>query len=270
MSVHVVRSRMMAVRSKSGAHRLRMPLDAPAKPEKARGAPRRYRRPPMPVSFPADAEVPETKDHLELRTALYQLVKGAFSEAAWIGSAQFVYWDPTDPKQCIAPDLFVRLGGPDESFDVWQVWKRGAPELAVEIASRSDVLDEPWERKLERYRHLGVEELVRFDSTAADDPHRAPEALRVWDGIDGDLVERELDNPCIADCGPLVAYWVIRQHPQLGPVLRLARDAQGRDLFDTSDEAERHKRQVIEHERDALVERVRELEAELHRDKRSP
>src|SRR5437773_596796 len=94
---------------------------------------RRYVREPRAIRFPTEAEVPETKRHLEVRTALYQILKHALGERALIGSDQFVYWDPTDPSECLAPDAFVRLGARDELFDSWKTWERGAPHLAVEI-----------------------------------------------------------------------------------------------------------------------------------------
>ena len=224
------------------------------------GAPRRYRRAPVPVHFPSEEEVPETKRHLELRTALYQLLKAAFAERAWIGSDQFVYWDPTDPNRRLAPDVLLRRGGPDDTFDNWKVWERGAPEIAVEIVSRSDRPDLPWNEKLERYRRVGVTELVRFDPEATQEP------LRVWDRVEGDLVEREPDDPRVAECGPLEAWWVVVSHAELGPMLRLARDRTGRDLFPTPDEqrqAAERERQAAERERDVLVSRIRELERQL-------
>src|SRR6266566_9266416 len=84
-----------------------------------------------PLHFPESAEVPETKRHLELRTLLYQVLKLAFAERAAIGCDQFVYWDPTDPKACLAPDAFVRLGQPDFLFRSWKAWEHGAPHVAV-------------------------------------------------------------------------------------------------------------------------------------------
>jgi len=76
----------------------------------------RYVRAPVPVVFPSEAEVPESKRHLKLRTLLHQLLELAFAERAAIGSDQFVYWDPTDPKACVAPDAFVRFGEADSLF----------------------------------------------------------------------------------------------------------------------------------------------------------
>jgi Uma2 family endonuclease len=192
--------------------------------------------------------VPETRRHLGLRTALFQILEAAFADRAVIGSEQFVYWDPTDPKACCAPDVMVRVGEPDAPFDSWKVWERGAPQLAIEVISASDADYAPWERKLERYRHVGVRELVRFDPDDAEEP------LRIWDLLDGDAVERDRAEPGFLTCQTLGAYFCLRQDDKLGVMLRLARDGAGKDLFPTPHEARR-----------AAEARIRELEAELAR-----
>jgi hypothetical protein len=170
----------------------------------------RHLRPPRPIHFPSEATVPETKRHLEVRTALYLILKRELASKAHIGSDQFVYWNARDPRVCLAPDVFVHLGGPDARFDSWKTWERGGPpELAVEILSEN----EDWEDKLLRYHELGVRELVQFDLAGR---------LRVWDRVDDDLVERETDgktSPCLT----LGLQWIVA--PLDGePALRLARE----------------------------------------------
>jgi hypothetical protein len=205
--------------------------------------------------------MPESRRHLEVRTALFQSIRDAFGDRAVVGSEQFVFWDPLDPGKRCAPDLMVRVGEPDEPFMWWKVWERGAPHLAVEVISKSDATDRPWEAKLERYRRIGVRELVRFD--AAD-----PEPVRIWDGADGDLVERDGTDPNFWRCDALGAFWCIKVDSVLGRVLRLARDEGGIDLYptpaesrDKADEA----RQAADEARRQAEQRVRELEEELAR-----
>lgn len=210
--------------------------------------PRGYLRAPVPVHFPVAEEVPETKRHLEHKTVLYQVLTLAFGDRAIIGCDQFVYWDPTDPKACLAPDAFVRLGAPDERFDSWKVWERGAPDVAVEILSHIDARDKNLEAKLDKYRRLGVRELVVFDS------EREPVSFRVWGRLDGDLVERTVEGLCTpSHCLP--AHWAVVPDPRSGSILRLSRDAEGKDLLPTP----------AEYERLAAEARIRELEAELKR-----
>jgi Uma2 family endonuclease len=201
-----------------------------------------YAQAPVSVHFPEAEQVPETKLHFRLRTLLYEFLALAFADRATIGSDQFMYWDPTDPKACLAPDAFMRLGEPDHLFRSWKVWERGAPQLAIEVISDSDERDTDWDTKLQRYRRLGVQELIRFDSEASD-PSRV---LRIWDAVEGDLAEREVTGSA-AQSRVLPGHWVLVHDPALGPTLRLSHDALGANLYQTPSE------------------RMRQLEAELGR-----
>jgi len=191
------------------------------------------------LHFPVEAEMPEHLIHFELRTALYQLIKLAMSERVIVGSDQFVYWEATDPRKCLAPDVLVWVGAPHAPFGVWKVWERGAPHVAVEIVSPHDAPQAEWEEKLSRYRQCGVPEVVRFD------PQSKSEPLRIWDRLQEDLVERDLTAPGALSCDALALFWCVKHDAVLGPVLRLARDEAGTDLLPLPDE------------------RIRELEAEL-------
>lgn len=157
---------------------------------------------------------------------MYQILQLAFGSQHGVGSDQFVYWDPTDPRRCAAPDAFVRLGGPNDVFRIWKVWERGAPHVAVEIISATE-RDVDQDAQLARYRQMGVGELVRFD---CDDNERP---LRVWDRTDVDLVERTLERPNSAECRPLGIFWVVVDDPLFGRALRPARDPDGRELLPT-------------------------------------
>jgi Uma2 family endonuclease len=229
-----------------------------------------YLRAPAQVRFPEAELVPETKRHLEQRTLLYQVLTLGFGDQAAIGCDQFVYWDPTDPRQCLAPDAFVRLGVRDEPFRVWKVWERGAPDVAVEILSESDERDRDFASKLEKYRRLGVRELVCFDS------EREPASLRIWGAVDGDLVEREIEG-LVGASHCLPATWVVVPDAKSGALLRLSHDPEGKDLLPTPAEHERRQaeherrqaeqaRSTTEHERQLRVlaeERILELEEQL-------
>ncbi len=224
--------------------------------------PRRYLRAPVPVHFPESASVPETGVHLRLRTALWSMIRVAMAERVMVGSDQFLYWDPTDPKQCLAPDVLVWHGAPDRPFSSWKVWERGAPHLAVEIISASDARDRPWERKLEAYQRSGILELVRFDA----DDRQSP--LRLWDRLEGDLVEREVSKHELERSDVLGLFWLLEPAPDLGLMLRLSRDSAGAERLLTDEEARRAEaegRRAEAEARSAAEARVRELEAELAR-----
>ena len=215
----------------------------------------RYVRAPRPLHFPESAEVPETRLHEELCALLRALLRHAFAKEHSVGGDQFIYWDPTDPRACLAADAFVRLGQPDSQFRTWRVWERGAPELAIEILSDSDA--DSLDVKLQKYARLGVRELVTFD------PESAAPRLRVWDRLGADLVERELLSQSAAS-KVLPGHWLV-----VRGALRLSRDEAGSSLYPTPTEAEAEARQAEAEARQAetraLSERIRELEAELAR-----
>lgn len=250
-----------------------IPAEKPSPPAAAPRGPTASRA----LHFPVEACVPEHKLHLELRTLLY-LVLGTLRGEHTIGSDQFVYWDPTDPSRCLAPDAFVRVGVPDTIFGSWKTWERGVPEVAVEIVSDSDGSSTTWETKLLRYKELGVHELVRFD------PEEEPsQQLRLWDRVGGALVERT-DAKESNRCRCLSLYWVVVPTQSFPAALRLARDAEGRDLVLTPEETEANARkaadrarkaadrarkdadrarEAADRAREAAEQRIAELEAQL-------
>ena len=61
--------------------------------------------------------------------------------------------------------------------------------MAVEVVSDFDEPESVWQEKLEKYRRLGVRELVRFNPVSSD------RLLRIWDLVNGDLLERQLTEP---------------------------------------------------------------------------
>ncbi len=213
-----------------------------------------YVRAPRPIEFPSEESpeehVSETKRHLEVRTTLYLLLKEALSGMA-IGSDQFVYSDAGDPQKCLSPDIFVKRDAAVEVFDTWKVWERGAPDLAVEIVSASDRRDSDWADKLARYQASGIAEVVRFDADGK-------QKIQIWDRVDDELVERAEQSPALHECVTLGLWWVAIPS-QYGPMLRLARDREGKSLLPTPSEErvrlaeelaeERRARSLAEHQR---------------------
>jgi hypothetical protein len=222
------------------------PYAPPRRPE------RRYVRPPVPLYFPVEEEVPESKLHRLLMSRLWDSVEREFGDQALISCDQFLYWDATDPKKCLAPDVAIRVGAKNFVLDTWKTWELGAPHVGVEIVSDTDASEKVVETKLARYRQAGIGELVRFDPAEPADP------LRLWDLIDGDLVERDGSDPGFAVCDALGMYWCLHHEPLLGLTLRLARDRAGTELLLTHAEAERAAKETA-------LARVAELEAELAR-----
>jgi len=227
----------------------------------------RYVEPHVPVVFPEAADVPETQLHFELRTILYLLLSDHLGPARTVGSDQFVYFDADNPKQCLAPDVYVRLAPRGAPIRSWKTWERGAPEIAVEIISDDDRAPEVWSAKLQRYRQMGVAELVRFDPESVSDAK-----LRIWDRVDGALVEREVHGSrapsLVQDMD-----WVLAPADGFDLALRIATGegvrqvaltrAEARQAEAEARQAEAEARQAEAEARRIAEARVRELEAEL-------
>jgi hypothetical protein len=203
-----------------------------------------YERAPQPLVFPEEAEVPESKRHLVLRTIVFAFLERAFGDRAAIGSEQFVYFDAGDPRRCVAPDAFVRLGAENDDFPTWKVWERGAPDVAVEIAS---VHERSWDEKLADYRAIGVRELVRFEPEAS-----SGKRLRVWDRVEGDLIPRVVNGDRAASRA-LGGTWCVGRGARYAVALRLE-DASGA-ILPTDAEAERAAKEAERAARE--VERAR-------------
>lgn len=142
--------------------------------------------------------MPESIPQKRMCELLYQMLAHLLTPRHSVVSDCFVYFDAGDDPRCLAPDAFVKLrcAHDPHTWDAWFVWEKGAPELAVEILGPSNTKEFlAWETRLERYRTLGVRELVCFDSDA-----RAGLRVRAWDRIEGDLVERVVQKeitPCV-------------------------------------------------------------------------
>ena len=215
----------------------------------------------VPLHFPESADVPESQLHLDLRTLLYQLLSTHLGESVTVGSDQFVYLDASNPKRCVAPDVYAKATPRGEPIRSWKLWERGAPDVAVEIISESDAGDASWDEKFALYRALGVKELVRFDLVSGGPP------LRVWHRTQEDLAELELPEDANVNT-PHVAsmvfdfHWVIAPAGKLQQTLRLASAINPLTLILTDAEARETERQAKEAERQAKEAERQAKEAE--------
>jgi Uma2 family endonuclease len=219
----------------------------------------RYLERPQPLVFPVSEKVPETQLHLDLRTLLYLLLSDYLGETHSVGSDQFVYWDASDPKRCLAPDVYVKCSPSTEPVRAWKVWERGAPDVAVEIISDSDSSVKDWAHKLSQYQALGVNELVRLDLLTREQPE-----LRIWNRVDGVLTERVVEGTT-APSLLLNLYWTLAPVPlpfgshRMPIALRIAEASDPSKLVPTAREA----RQAETLARQAAEARIAELEALL-------
>jgi Uma2 family endonuclease len=228
----------------------------------------RYIEAGLPLVFPVEEQVPETELHLELRVLLYQLLKDYLNTSATVGSDQFIYFNAADPKQVLAPDVYVCTRPQPDLIQAWKVWERGTPEVAVEVVSSSDSRDSAWSAKLARYNALGVQELVRFNPEGTLD-----NCLQIWDRVEGRLLQRQSPIGVVQPSLVLGLYWVLAPAEQHSLALRIATSEAIESLVPTRIERaaleaqarqlEAQARLAAEQERNAALDRVRELEALL-------
>ena len=219
----------------------------------------------FPVSEPPEEHLGQSLRHWELCALLGFLLRSVTAPEHSYGADQFIYWNPRQPRRCLAPDGFVKLGVAFELVDSWKTWERGVPELAIEVLSPSDTPERwPFAEKLERYHELGVRELVCFDLDLDGGAPSTGESarLRVWDLLDGDLVERVIEDErtvclTLSALGPSFE-WTIGEAGDHPAALRLLRDGILVPL-------DRERLLDAERARDAAHARIAELEAELRK-----
>jgi Uma2 family endonuclease len=232
---------------------LRFPLKPRPLPEL------RYVRAPEPIVFPEEEEVPEGLAHMLVRTFLFQLLRFALGPEHSVGSDQFVYWNASDPKRKLSPDVFVRLQVPRKTFGSWQTWENGGPpDLAVEIVSPHEGSPNTltWAEKFARYHELGVKELVRFDPDAPEGKQ-----LRAWDRVRGDLVERVIGDdrtPCLT----LGLNWIVCPIDESLVGLRLVDDDGRLLLTETEVAAQRAETEAQRADAEARAKATEALRAE--------
>lgn len=200
--------------------------------------------------FRTEKKMPESLLHVQLRTALWQLLDDHFGHLGLAGTDQFVYWDRRDAKQNLAPDVYFGLGPQRLPLKSWKTWERGVPDLAIEFVSDSDSDERAQTKSVARYTELGVRELVRLDRL--DDRT----VLEAWDIADGVATPRHIDERLVTPCKTLGCTFVVAPIEGIGRAIRLARDPEGRALFPT----QREKTALVQAEAEA---RIAELMAEL-------
>ncbi len=96
----------------------------------------------FPEQEPESERMGQGRRHYNLCKALYEMLCQACVPEHTVGADQFVYFDAANPKRCLAPDAFVTLGLPDHDFDSYLAWEEGTPELAFEVLTFSDSLEQ--------------------------------------------------------------------------------------------------------------------------------
>ena len=193
-----------------------------------------------PTFYPVDDGMGEGLGHrktAELLRILIELFLAHERKVACVGANQFIYWVEGDPKKTVAPDVYVLPGVPaDTDIDCWKVWETGiVPSVVVEVVSRSVKKD--YVEVIERYRELGVPEVIVFDGKA---PKGSPRRVRwqIFRRIKGQGLTRvEVSNEDRVQSRQL-GCWIRMVGTGASQRLRVALGPRGDELLPTEAEAE--------------------------------
>lgn len=180
-------------------------------------------------------------------------------ETAHVGANQFIYWSKFAPTRSIAPDIYVLPGVPQSRVErIWKLWEEPVvPSFCLEIVS-SDV-DKDYRQIPAACAEIGVSELVIFDPDAAAATSSERVTWQVYRRKKKEHLKLVLrsDRPTIRS--EQLGCWLTLTGEGGERRIRVARDANGRDLYPTDEEALR----VATAERDALEAEVKDLRARL-------
>ncbi len=108
----------------------------------------------------------ESPEHLEVMLSLIASLQAYFAarQDVYVAGNQFLYWVEGNPRQRVAPDVYVVFGVPRRPWRAtWKVWETGkAPDLIIELTSPSTA-SEDLGRKYQLYQRLKVGEYVLID-----------------------------------------------------------------------------------------------------------
>src|SRR5882724_1586783 len=80
----------------------------------------RHVRPVQPLHFPVEEpweeHLGQSKRHFRMCALLREILAASIDGSHSHGADQYVYFDASAPKRCLAPDGFVKLNVPDEDF----------------------------------------------------------------------------------------------------------------------------------------------------------
>ncbi|MEM9694472.1 MAG: Uma2 family endonuclease [Myxococcota bacterium] len=192
-----------------------------------------------PTFYPVEDDMGEH----ELQTYILELLRPLLERfleskgmVAHVGSDQFFYWRQFAPTDCLAPDLYVLPGVPqDIAIASWKVWERGGvvPSFALEVVTGDWKKD--YTHNLSKYEQLGVEELLVVDPFVEDGPARTrwQRFRRMSDGV---LVQEEMTDEA-SIYSPQLEVWFRMMGQGAARRVRLATGRQGDTLFPDPEEA---------------------------------
>jgi Uma2 family endonuclease len=139
----------------------------------------------------------ETEFHVRLLLDLLAVLLDYFRNkpSVYVGANMFVYYTEGEPRDVVAPDLFIVFGVPKRERRIFKVWEEGkAPDVVIELTSASTRLEDLGTKK-ELYAELGVREYFIFDPLG-EYLHPTLRAYRLVDGelmrVNGETVRSEI------------------------------------------------------------------------------
>jgi hypothetical protein len=209
----------------------------------------------------------------ELQTLMRELLRPLLARllasrglVAHAGSDQFIYWERGNVKACVAPDLYVLPGVPQERvIKSWKTWEeRGlVPSLAIEIVTTDVVKD--YEECPELYRALGVRELVIYDPKI----EAAPRRIKRWRFQVYRRTSRGFSRVVATDVDRVRSHalgaWLRVVGEGMARRLRIATGLRGETLLPTSDEVAKTAHGRAEEERNRAEAERKRADAEHER-----
>lgn len=139
-----------------------------------------------------ESEMGETAAHYLLNSELFHLLR-AFLKSQTdvvVAANMMVYYDAGNPKNWLAPDIFVCFGTEDKLRRIYKSWEEGVfPQVVFEIASDGTFENDLGGKRL-NYARLGVEEYYLLD------PEREylPAPIMAFHREQGRLVSADVHN----------------------------------------------------------------------------
>jgi Uma2 family endonuclease len=174
------------------------------------------------------------------RSSAEELAREQPPQNTLIGADAFFAWMENEPNVRVSPDLYLLDDPPPPPLPkMWQTWLPGhrAPRFALEIVSNDwekDYLDNP-----DKYALLGTAEYVIFDPDAITGV-----APKRHERVPFQVYRREPDGRFVCTyrgAGPVYSVelgaWLVAEHRGQVVRVRLARDAEGKDIVPTTAEA---------------------------------
>ena len=124
---------------------------------------------PVAVDYPDSDGQPLAESDFQLKPLVYAY--GALTsryrdrDDVYVSADLFVYYEESNPRAVVAPDVFVVLGAPGHDRRSYKLWEEPkAPDFVLEVTSHS-TRKEDQGTKRRVYAKLGVREYWRFDPT---------------------------------------------------------------------------------------------------------